>query len=283
MAETLFNKVTSVDSNEFFENESVGIYFECNITLDNFINIEDDPHEISRKITNLVGDIDGYYYIYSNNLKHQRDRESMERFDCDGTLQITLNIITNSASIYLKHETLHRRPERNRVTEEIKNYIKKNIHLTSSDIYHALELNSTELTQKQVHILLEESTYQIIMFNNDNGIKLLGFITPFFEKLKKNQEIFIDATHKTNTLGYQLYLVIGQYDGAASQQTCIQSLINTDMVLSNNILDNSLLDVLNDITANVNDNSNQLFEKYNSILQDALLIVQEQQEINNFK
>ncbi|CAG8754263.1 15191_t:CDS:2, partial [Cetraspora pellucida] len=236
MAETLFNKVTSVDSNEFFENESVGIYFECNITLDNFINIEDDPHEISRKITNLVGDNDGYYYIYSNSnhlkknvelftfqyrcsqcinlekkprkhqdLEHQRDCESMERFDCGGTLRITLNIITNSASIYLKHETLH-------------------------------QLNSPELTQKQVHawwtlfiqkefiqdhnqiksskILLEESTYQIIMFNNDNGIKLLGFITPFFEKLKKNQEIFVDATHKTNTLGYQLYSVIGQCDGA---------------------------------------------------------------------
>src|SRR5207249_4418112 len=55
---------------------------------------------------------------------------------------------------------------------------------------------------------------QVIMFNNNNGIKLLGFITPFFEKFKKNQEIFIDATYKTNILGHELYSVISQYDGA---------------------------------------------------------------------
>ncbi|CAG8802183.1 19047_t:CDS:1, partial [Dentiscutata erythropus] len=59
-----------------------------------------------------------------------------------------------------------------------------------------------------------ECNLQVIMFNNDNGVKPLGFITSFFEKLKKNKEIFVDATYKMNVLGYKLYSIIGQYNGA---------------------------------------------------------------------
>ena len=40
---------------------------------------------------------------------------------------------------------------------------------------------------------------------------------------------------------------------------------------------------MKDITTNVNNNSNQLFENYESVLQDALLIVQEQHAVNNVK
>lgn len=32
--------------------------------------------------------------------------------------------------------------------------------------------------------------------------------------MKKNQEIIVDATYKTNALGYELYSVIGQFDGS---------------------------------------------------------------------
>ena len=60
-------------------------------------------------------------------------------------------MLTNCAYIHLKHEILHQRPERNRVTEEIKNEIKENLHLTPSDIYNMLEQNHPEITQKQVH------------------------------------------------------------------------------------------------------------------------------------
>ena len=36
MAERLFDEVTIIGSNEYFENESVGVDFECNITLDDY-------------------------------------------------------------------------------------------------------------------------------------------------------------------------------------------------------------------------------------------------------
>ncbi|CAG8789099.1 7663_t:CDS:1, partial [Cetraspora pellucida] len=95
--------------------------------------------------------------------------------------------------------------------------IKKNIHLTPSDIYKQLEQNYPNLTQKQVHawwnkfikekyicdnnnqlnsmkILLEEYKYSIILENITESIKYLGFVTLFFNLLLKNKEIVIDAT-----------------------------------------------------------------------------------------
>lgn len=99
-----------------------------------------------------------------------------------------------------------------------------------------LEQDFPEITQKQIHawwtvfiqnefvrdinqvnsakIFLDERKYRVIMFNNYDGIKLLGFITSFFDKFKGNKEIFVDATYKTNALGYELYSVISQYDGS---------------------------------------------------------------------
>ncbi|CAG8510232.1 3237_t:CDS:1, partial [Cetraspora pellucida] len=180
MVEKLFNEISLVGSDEYFENDSDGINFKSIIGLNDFKNQGDTPQEIAKKIANLIGDSDGYYYIYFNYYsskkdnelhtfqyrcsqcrslakkprKHQdpecqRDRGSIERFDCSGTLRISINMITNNVSIYLKHEILHKRPERNRVTEEIKNIIQANLHLMPRDIYRMLESNYPEITQKQ--------------------------------------------------------------------------------------------------------------------------------------
>ncbi|CAG8493790.1 4211_t:CDS:2 [Gigaspora margarita] len=224
IAKKLYENIVVIGHNEYFENETLGIDFECDIILDDIRDVNDSPQKISRNIADLIG----------NNLNQQRDREPMEQFDCGGTLRITINIMTDSAFVYLKHETLHRRPERNRVNEEIKNKIKENLRLAPSDIYSMLEQDFPEITQKQIlawwtifiqkefirdanqvksaKLFLEEYNLQVIMFNNDNRIKLLGFITPFFEKFKKNKKVFVDATYKTNVLGYELYSIIGQYD-----------------------------------------------------------------------
>ncbi|CAG8732319.1 14631_t:CDS:2, partial [Racocetra fulgida] len=121
IAEELFNKVSVVGFDEYFENELDEINFKSNIVLDGFNDKEDTPQEIAKKIANLIGDSDGYYCIYLNQYE---DHESIECFDYSGTLRISINIMTNHASIYLKHEILHQQPERNRVTEEIKNKIK---------------------------------------------------------------------------------------------------------------------------------------------------------------
>jgi len=58
---------------------------------------------------------------------------------------------TYLAIISLQHDLLHKRPDRFGLYDTIKEEIKKNIHLTPSDIFKQLEQQYPDLTQKQVH------------------------------------------------------------------------------------------------------------------------------------
>ncbi|CAG8682978.1 2310_t:CDS:2 [Racocetra fulgida] len=109
IAEEIFNKISLVGSDEYFENNSDGINFKSTIVLDDFKDEKNTPQEISKKIANLIGDSDGYYYIYFNyyDSKKMMNRESIECFDYNGTLRISINMITNNAYVYLKYEILH--------------------------------------------------------------------------------------------------------------------------------------------------------------------------------
>ncbi|CAB4409818.1 unnamed protein product [Rhizophagus irregularis] len=69
------------------------------------------------------------------------------------------------------------------------------------------QLNSAE-------VLLNEYGYKTLLNNTKDGVKFLSFTTPFFEKMIETQEIVVDATYKTNVLGYELYAIIGQFDGS---------------------------------------------------------------------
>lgn len=265
MSNRLFEKILEIDANEYLETDLTGIDFSCNISVD---MIDGDPKKISKTIVELLGESDGYYYIYKDSynskkefdvltfwykcsqcqslakkprkhesIENQRDQIPIERFDCNGSIKITLKMEIKIATIHLQHSIIHKRPERFGIDESIKEEIRKNIHLNPSDIYRILECNNSNLTQKQVHawwstlikqkyirnnedqldsaeILLKEYGYQILLDNTKDGVKFLSFITPFFEKMFKNQEIIVDATYKTNILGYELYAVIGQFDGA---------------------------------------------------------------------
>ncbi|CAG8627687.1 11975_t:CDS:2, partial [Racocetra persica] len=199
-------------------NELAEINFKCDILLDINEN-DDDPQKLSKTIAKSL------------------DQISIDRFDCNGQIKIVLNLRLNNASIHLKHSMLHKRSKRFGIDEIIKEEIKKNIHLSPSEIYHILENNYSNLTQKQVHawwlillkkeyvhdnndqlnsakIFLNKSGFKIILSNCNETIKFLGFITPFFEKLMKNKEIIVDFIYKTNALEYELYSIIGQFDDA---------------------------------------------------------------------
>lgn len=75
---------------------------------------------------------------YENQDK-QQDREYIERYDCNGTLKISLNIETQIATVNLQHDLLHKWPDRFGINNIIKEKIKKNLHLMSSDIFKQLE------------------------------------------------------------------------------------------------------------------------------------------------
>jgi hypothetical protein len=121
------------------------------------------------------------------------------------------------ATIDLQHNLLHKRPDRFGLSDSIKEVIKRSLHLTPSDIFKQLELQHPDLTQKQVHawwahfikkaymrdnnqllsaqMLLQEYKYKLF-YNSESGVSYFGFITPFFDILKTNKEIFVDATCK---------------------------------------------------------------------------------------
>ena len=156
------------------------------------------------------------------NQDKQRDREYIERYDCNGVLKISLNVETQIAKINLQHNLLHKRPDRFGVNNIIKEEIKRNLHLTPSDIFKQLEQQYPNLTQKQVHawwsyfiketyvrddnqllsaqMLLYENNYELLYKSSEIGVQYFGFITPFFDILKTNKEIIVDATCKYNFL-----------------------------------------------------------------------------------
>lgn len=125
---------------------------------------------------------------------------------------------THVATVDLQHNLLHKRPDRFGVNDAIKDMIEKNLHLTPSDIFKQLESQNPDLTQKQVHswwnyfikskylrddnqllssqILLQEFKYKLLYSNFNIGVFYFGFTTPFFDILKTNKEIIVDATCK---------------------------------------------------------------------------------------
>ncbi|CAG8559380.1 23621_t:CDS:2, partial [Cetraspora pellucida] len=56
MVEKLFNEISLVGSDEYFENDSDEINFKSIIVLNDFKNQGDTPQEIAKKIANLIGD-----------------------------------------------------------------------------------------------------------------------------------------------------------------------------------------------------------------------------------
>ncbi|CAG8767553.1 14358_t:CDS:2 [Dentiscutata erythropus] len=304
MAEELFNKVSLVGSDEYFENNLNGINFESIIILDDFKDNKDTPQDITKKIFSKKP-------RKYQNPECQRDRESIECFDCNGMLKISINMITNNASIYLKYKILYQRPERNRVTEEIKNIIQSNLHLMPSDIYRILESNHPEITQKQIHawwtIFIkkrgrQDSARTEILANFFKILMYLGMDQLICMYMDKDlAQILAKALKKRladNTLPQRI--TYSSYDAHSTFNFIALPLLTQNTLsirrpllpisdnslpplsncISNNDDNNSLADIA---TVMDNENSGQLFENYESILQDALLIVQEQREANNVK
>ena len=166
-------------------------------------------------------------YLHQNprktsEVEKQRDRTTMTRFECNGQLKLKIDSNSKTVILELNHDILHPRPEKHGVTQEVKDIIRQQLHLAPKDVFASLEANYPNLTQKQVHywwtnqiqqqyrrdndqlvsakILLEEAGLNIILYNYSSGIKHIGFLTTFFNSLKNNNEIIIDATCKLNRI-----------------------------------------------------------------------------------
>ena len=63
MSKQLFEKILEINTNEYLENDLISIDFNCNISID---MMDDEPKKISKLIVDLLGESDGYYYIYKD-------------------------------------------------------------------------------------------------------------------------------------------------------------------------------------------------------------------------
>ncbi|CAB5357647.1 unnamed protein product [Rhizophagus irregularis] len=203
--------------------------------------LKEEPCNISKQVAKLVEQADGYYYIYkehylskksdgiytywyycsqcqqlakkprkNEDLNKQRDREYIKHFDCNGLITISINMNTFLVTIHLKHDILHKRPERCAVSDTIKEKIKQYINFTPKDIFRQLEQENPDLTQKQVHAWWANFIKQEYIRDKNNQLKSAKLLLEEY-----NYEIIlVNIEDKTNALGFELYSVIGQSDGA---------------------------------------------------------------------
>ena len=94
----------------------------------------------------------GKYRKHQDVLKH-RNTTCMDWFDCNGVIKVTINEANNMAKLSMQHDFLHKRPSNTTVSQEIKDYIKKNIDLLPREIYARLiaEDLDTSIRANQIH------------------------------------------------------------------------------------------------------------------------------------
>ncbi|GBC07411.1 hypothetical protein RclHR1_07440016 [Rhizophagus clarus] len=213
----LSEMIDDIGEEEYFENCETGIKFSCFIDISFLKN--KTPKEIVDDIKNFIGKIDGYYYMprKDENKEKHRDKIPIDRFDCDSTIKITINITNLQAEIDYTHGILHKRPERHPINENIKEFINSQLHLSPAEIFAQLELNNPDITQKQIHywwtqimkknyqkdqdqlissyLLLNERNYNIILMDLDgdwtlpaNGAEFSAAYL-FLDNAKKNNGI----------------------------------------------------------------------------------------------
>lgn len=147
----------------------------------------------------------------------------MERFECNGTIKISINQSINIAKLIFKHKLVHEKPKDIAVPQSIKEFIKENIDLLPREIYAQLIDNgmNLEIRQKQIHFWwtelgqnrykrqddafesviqwLYEGQYKIIL-EETRPVRALAFMTNLYNYLKQENinihECGIDATCK---------------------------------------------------------------------------------------
>ncbi|PKB97640.1 hypothetical protein RhiirA5_432739 [Rhizophagus irregularis] len=73
-----FKLILEIDTNEYLENDLTGIDFNCN-KID---MMDDNPKKLS-KIIDLIGESDGYYYIYKDSYTSKKASDILTfRYKC---------------------------------------------------------------------------------------------------------------------------------------------------------------------------------------------------------
>ncbi|GBB87485.1 hypothetical protein RclHR1_13980003 [Rhizophagus clarus] len=165
----------------------------------------------------------------------------MKRFDCHGEINIIVDLEMKTASVNVVHEMLHELPKEVSVPKCVKDFINENINLLPKEIYARLVENGMdpEIRQNQIYFWwtkFGETRYKRdsdaflsakALLEKYNCIKILdinlpvyaiAFETGLHQMLIENniliKEFGIDATYNTNNLGFELYVIHAEVNGA---------------------------------------------------------------------
>ncbi|CAB4442178.1 unnamed protein product [Rhizophagus irregularis] len=184
--------------------------------------------------------------------KKQRDTSSMKRFDCCGEINIIINLEMKTTLVNVIHKILHELPKEVSIPKCVKDFISENIDLLPKEIYARLVENGSdpEIRQNQIYFWwskLGETRYKrdsnsflsaktlleeyncIKILDIDLPVQAIAFETRLYQMLIENniliKEFGIDAnksinnhmiscTYNTNNLGFELYVIHAEVDGA---------------------------------------------------------------------
>ncbi|CAG8769165.1 27793_t:CDS:2, partial [Dentiscutata erythropus] len=180
---------------EACENSELGMKINLYINLS--FSKSEDTSSIYKSIIEAVQNADGYNgkkqsQWYNCSLSSQHDCiisnpkhlcVKQPCFECQGLLKLSLSVDNSMMQLYLRHNILHSH-------SSAKNNIDKEISISEND------------------------EYSLLYSNNENKVYELVFITPFLQLLNSlYNEILIDATYKTNSAEFELYLIIANIEG----------------------------------------------------------------------
>ncbi|KAF0519156.1 ATP-dependent DNA helicase pif1 [Gigaspora margarita] len=126
------------------------------------------------------------YFVCSQSTEIEREykdsnRKKINRFNCGGKLTIHVDILAEKAKVTLWHELIHERPINVATPPEVKQKIIENLNMDPI-----------------------ETGY----------ITAIRFTTPLFYSLQNVLEIHCDATYKTSKGRFELYGIVGNFEGA---------------------------------------------------------------------
>ncbi|RGB22754.1 hypothetical protein C1646_775588 [Rhizophagus diaphanus] len=221
ITKTVYNSLISLENvNEFYEGENGELNLTFNIELSSFyVTILEDNESNKENIE----------YAKHPNLNKQRDTPAyLERYHCEGTINIEIFSNLGLISVEYSHKILHSRLRHVKATLEIKNFIQNNLNCSVSEIFRQIQENQINgyenITVQQTYYwwsieshktyccdpdpllsakyLLKEFNQEIILNSLNTSMPALGFLTALFYRLLHNKfdAIEIDTTYNTNNL-----------------------------------------------------------------------------------
>ncbi|CAG8660782.1 24110_t:CDS:2 [Gigaspora margarita] len=183
--------------------ENSGLFFKIWVEISDLV--EHSLKSIAKMIIN---------YIESASDYKESNQKRIIRFDCQRKLIIHIDVPIAEAEIKLSHNILHERPIIVATPIEIKQEIKKNLHLWSFFIQNFYKSNENHVASAYAYLNTNEAKDCELCFKKlTNKITAIGFITPLFKKMLPVSEVHCDATYKIAKGHFELYALIGNFEG----------------------------------------------------------------------